>query len=726
MLTSSRSRVSSWIGCFIFSLLTLPIAATSQSGSCPTVNDHPITPADQAYADARYADAETLYAQSIAQQTQDASISESLVRTLLHEGKTAQASAQANRGTAANPHAPAALTAVAEVQLRQGQPWAAMQTLDAVVAADPCYARAHLIRSRVFRINSLYASERAEIQKAYEIDSKDPDIQQAWFGVVSPAHEIESIDSSLKSMKGLDVETQKKAAESIHSMLPLLRESSQTCQVLPAVDPATLPIILPLQPTYADVKHIDGYQLEAQLPQKKARLLVDTAASGLYISRALAEANGFPPDTNLPGTVHADSVRIGPLQFRDCTVGVSDTPFPGNADGYIGTDIFAPWLITLDFHVAKLVIGPLTAQAGVLPGDRPDPSVIADFIPAYHRRQYLLLPVTFNNQSQQLFVLASGMRYSAMTSEAAHSVSKMTINFTNSEQTVSGGKVQFFRDTFQMQFANLPQIHQAHILQLDPSTINQNAGFQIAGMLGLDILSSMILHLDYRDGLVKIEPFQQAGPASYAKSGNPAPVAESAKSACPSIADRDLPLNRTVEAQVTGTVDSGHLKAGKEIWLKAMHGWSVPGCTIDAGATLYARIISASSSKNPTASELSLVVDQADCTGHDKQELPLRLIGLIAPPGETRRMHDQIPAEVRGGARSISDAQAGTDLALDENLNPSGPPQTVHPGIVIRMPNASLEPQGGAGCSARIRSTDRSIQLGTGTELIFAAAPKSE
>ena len=98
------------------------------------------------------------------------------------------------------------------------------------MAADPCYARSHLIRSRVLRINSMYASERAEIQKAYDIDPTDPDIQRAWQGIVSPAHEIEGIDQSLATMKDLDPEIRKKAEASIDSMMPLLTENSQTCK----------------------------------------------------------------------------------------------------------------------------------------------------------------------------------------------------------------------------------------------------------------------------------------------------------------------------------------------------------------------------------------------------------------------------------------------------------------------------------------------------------------
>src|SRR5260370_5469796 len=97
-----------------------------------------------------------------------------------------------------------------------------------------------------------------------------------------------------------------------------------------------------------DGKHLDGYRLDVQLPKTNARLLVDTAASGLFITKALADANGLQQGANdPPGTVRVDSVHIGPLEFRDCLVGVNNAPFAGKADGMIGTDIFASFLITI-------------------------------------------------------------------------------------------------------------------------------------------------------------------------------------------------------------------------------------------------------------------------------------------------------------------------------------------------------------------------------------------
>jgi tetratricopeptide (TPR) repeat protein len=712
----------SWIA----AILLVPAASLcGQSAACPAVANHVATPAGTAYGEGRYGAAEELYEQALAKTPQDVELSAALVHALLHEGKVAQASTQANTSLAANPHAAPTLTALAEVQLRHGEPWLALETLDQAAAADPCFARIHLIRSRALRIDSMYASERKELESAYDIDPTDPDIQYEWSRVDSPANEIEGTDKALANQKDIDAETRKRAETTVHAMMPLLFETSQTCKVVPDAPSATLS----LQATYADAKHIDGYRLEADFPQSKAKLIVDTAASGLFISKALADLNGFkqgPEDP--PGTAHIDSFRVGPLEFRNCLVGVTDGPIAGKSDGFIGTDIFASWLITLDYRNAKLILAPLPPQAGDLPGDRTVPPELADFTPVYHRRQYLLVPLTFGNKSRKLFILATGMRFSAMTSPVAHALSKMTVNFTNTEQTANGGKAQFYREVFDMQMGNLPQIHQGHILELDPTVIDRNAGFEIAGMLGLDVLQPLTLHLDYRDGLVKFETTEESvkplfGKGTMIASKSSAPANQADQPVCVPGDTIDRSINTTIQARVTGGLDSAHLKPGKEVFVKVVYGLAYPGCTLDEDAILYGHVTSATSSKSPNSSELSLVFDHGDCAGHAKKGLSLRLIGMVAPADQSsRHLHEELPTEIGGGVQSISMAEAGLVNGGDEDLNPGGPPHTIHPGVVIRMPQVKLEPEGGPGCSARITSPNRSIQLGAGSELILTMA----
>jgi hypothetical protein len=128
--------------------------------------------------------------------------------------------------------------------------------------------------------------------------------------------------------------------------------------------------------------------------------------------------------------------------------------------------------------------------------------------------------------------------------------------------------------------------------------------------------------------------------------------------------------------------------------------------------------LAATSTKDSSSSELSLVFDHADCTGKGKKEISLQLIGLVGPPDGQQNMHDALPTEVAGGARDIQAAVYGSS-GIDDDLNPGGRPHTVHVGIVVRMPKVKLEAQAGPGCSAKITSTNHSVQLGAGTELIL-------
>jgi hypothetical protein len=214
------------------------------------------------------------------------------------------------------------------------------------------------------------------------------------------------------------------------------------------------------------------------------------------------------------------------------------------------------------------------------------------------------------------------------------------------------------------------------------------------------------------------------GKGSLIASKSSPPANEADQSVCQPGDTIDRPLNQTIEAKVTGGLDSGRLKPGKEIWVKVANGYVYPGCTLEADSILYGRVISATSSKNPNASELSLLFDHGDCTNHAKKPLRLRLIGMVGPPDESRRMHGEIPVEVAGGVQQIGGSRNGTDAVsglngLDESLNPGGPPHTIHPGVVVGMPDVKLEPEGGPGCSAKITSARNSITLGTGAELIL-------
>lgn len=709
-------RSGFWAGAL---LSVLVVSARAQDHACAAVAHQEASPADEAYARGQYAAAESLYAKALSENPNDAARSAAVVRTLLHEDRISDAVEQANRGIANSPTSAAALTALAEVEYRKGQPWLALETLQAAEKTDACYARAHLLRSRILRIDSMYASERKELQTAYDIDPADPDIKRAWLHVDSAARDLEGIEKAMSTMN-LPADQKALAQGTADDLLKRLTENSLTCKS----SPITTAVTLPLSAMYQDPKHVSAYQLDVQLPKKNAKLIVDTAASGVYISRALADENGFEHMPNDPqNTVRVDTLHVGPLEFHDCLAGVSDTPFPNKGDGFIGTDVFAPYLISLDYPAGKLTLSPLpplpSQGESSLPLDRYIAPEMSSYSPIYHRQQFLLVPVMLNNRQRRLFAVDSGMGMTTMTSEVAHLVSSTKMNFTNAEQTVGGGTVNLYRDHFDFQLANLVFDNRARILEFEPSAINENAGFEIAGLIGFDMLRGTTIHMDYRDGLIR---FEMPGANSGGRPGVSVAAAGSnatQRAPCEQYVDQsgDLPTNVTIEAQLIGSIDSKHAKPGQPINLKVVHEWIGPGCRLPQGAWLYGKVLHASAGKG--SSELALMFDQGDCAGQKKKQLSLRTIGVVGPPDDRKALHDAMPTEMSGGGRQISDTAAALGPILDENLNPGGPRDTVHPGIVLGARGTKLTPEAGPECSALLTSTESSVHLGLGSEFIL-------
>jgi tetratricopeptide (TPR) repeat protein len=707
---------------FVAALLLSAGPAFAQGAACSEVPAHPVTPADAAYQQGKYETAESLYLQALLQNPNDPELNASLVHTLLHEGRISDAWSRASKTAADAPHSAGALTALAEVQLRKGLPWLAAETLDSASAGDPCHARTHLIRSRILRIDSMYASERAELQAAYQIDPNDPDIRRAWMHTVNPANDIVRIQDSLATMTSLDPDIREKAQSSANAMMSLLSENSQTCQSAPL----SARVIVPLSPAYENVKQINSYKVEVGFSKGNAKLTIDTAASGLYITRALADTLGLQHADGAPAnTVQADTLRIGALEFRNCLVGVSDTPFSHGVDGFIGTDTFAPYLITLNLPQAKLELEPLPRrpdeQKSALPGDRFLGRDVQGFTPVYHKNQYLLVPVMLNKKDRRLFVLDTGIRLSTMTAEVAHSISNTRLNFTNTVQTVSGSTLHLYRDGFDLQFANLSFDHKDHILEFDPSTVEENAGMELAGLLGFDILQSLVMHLDYRDGLVRFDSRVSAlAPGVVASSHTAAPVVPSSEvnaSACSQYSNQngDHIVSSSIRGGIIGGLDSKHLKPGQSIQVKVLRDWIAPSCALTKGALLYGHVLAATASKSPGASELALVFDHGDCSARPKQELSLRIVGVVETDTYTA-VHNAMPTEVHGGARAISTTAASMGNASDDDM--SGP-KLIHTGAVVGVPHLKLIPEGGPQCSAMLTSEEPSVHLGTGTEFIL-------
>jgi predicted aspartyl protease len=339
--------------------------------SCGVVRHHPPNEADKALLAADYVKAANLYQADLASHPGDAEATIGLVHALLRQQKVQEAEDTVKAALAGAPNSAALITLRGEVELRQGTPWISGQTAVESEKLDPCNPRTHLLLAKLERIGSLYATSRKQIVLAHQLDPADPEIRGEWIGTLPTKEKIAELGAYLSAPTGNDEEETRHWKMYLDSLKKAETEPHKACHLVSSTASAEIPFALLLQ----DLLHPRGFGLDVKLNGRIARLEIDTGASGMLISRLGAERAGLKPFSkaemdgvgdqgNRQGyTAYADSIRIGNLEFQDCAVQVLDS-LPTIGDGLIGMDVFSQFLVTLDYPVRKLLLGPLPPRPG--------------------------------------------------------------------------------------------------------------------------------------------------------------------------------------------------------------------------------------------------------------------------------------------------------------------------------------------------------------------------
>lgn len=359
---------------FLLLAATLVPVRLACGASCSIAQPHPLTPEQIAVISGHLDEAESLYKEKITQQPKNSELIAGLVRTLIAEQKIDDAESTLKPALAASPQSVELLTAQAELQYRQGVPWDEEKTLRAAQQADPCYPRLHLVLANYFRFNSYYASSLSEIKVAHQLDPYDPAIRREWMHTLPLRQRIQELQSYINT-HDTDVESLRRAQRDLALLQDRLDNRTRSCHLASPVTSTEIPFT----PILIDAERIRGWGLDVALNDHKTRLQIDTGASGLYVSRSVAEHAGLKPVTQSEASgigdkgaqsgyiAYADSIKIGGLEFKNCLVEVSDRRSVVGVDGLIGMDVFSSFLVTLDFPWRKLTLGPLPPYPDAAP-----------------------------------------------------------------------------------------------------------------------------------------------------------------------------------------------------------------------------------------------------------------------------------------------------------------------------------------------------------------------
>ena len=313
---------------------------------------------------------------------------------------------------------------------------------------------------------------------------------------------------------------------------------SKACHLVSAVTTTEIPFIKLM----SDATHMEAFGLDVKLNNRAARLQIDTGAGGILVTRSVAQRAGLKASlkSEIGGigdegsqasyTAYADSIRIGNLEFQDCSVEVVNSRnMVGDVDGLIGMDVLSHFLVTLDYPMQKLLLGPLpprpgeTAQALSLMTSEADPDdpnatdepagthgpydryiapEMKDYTAVYRVGHNLIVPTALNNGKRKLFILDTGAMSTIISPQAAREVAKVHSEAQIQSEGLSGSVNKVYvADEVTFTFGRISRATE-RVVSFDTSRISKNVEMEISGFLGADTLYLLTIHIDYRDGLV--------------------------------------------------------------------------------------------------------------------------------------------------------------------------------------------------------------------------------
>jgi predicted aspartyl protease/Flp pilus assembly protein TadD len=519
------------------------LEASGDDLHCHVVPAHEPSAAEKAYLAGIASQAESLYREALGKSPHDIALSAGLVRSLLREQKVEDAASTIATELAAAANSVPLLTASAEVQYRQGKIAQAFATVNQAFRIDPCNARLYLISARIFRLNSMYASERRDIATAHALDPWDMDIRRTWLGTLPLSQRIDEQKKFLATANGMDPAERARVEKGLTNLVNMASNPDQTCHVASTTNSAELPLVPIL--SEGNSRRIQSWGLRVLFNNNETTLGVDTGASGLIINRAIAERAGLKPigrlqlggvgDQGPQGgyVAHVDSIRMGSLEFRDCIVEVTDRKDILSMDGLIGTDVFSNYLVTLDFPMRKFLLSQLpsrptdaggtsatlnteagdqaagssgaVAGSSAQPQDRYISPTMKDYVPFFRSRHFVIVPTRLNGKAERLFMVDTGAFSSSISPETAREVTKVHSGSPGAVRGLSGDVAKVsFSEAVLFQFGGIQQQNN-DLYAFDTSSLSTGAGLEISGFLGSTVLRQLTISIDYRDGLIKFD-----------------------------------------------------------------------------------------------------------------------------------------------------------------------------------------------------------------------------
>jgi predicted aspartyl protease len=376
---------------------------------------------------------------------------------------------------------------------------------------SPDSAAAHEFAGEVSFRRGDFAQADTEFKNAIELNRQ---MASAWWGLARVAECAAMNRTAIEDYKHayeLDPKDPKIAA--IQGAFAKVRERQESMVLTSPYQTAEIPLLRLVTGAMQQRR----YGLEVLVNGNPLKLVLDTGAAGIVISRGVAAQAGLVrlSDATMQGIgdttkvangyrAQADHFKVGGVEYRNAPIQVAGQDLPDSADGLIGSNVFSEFLITLDFAAARMRLEPIPGYKRGEIEDRTDIPQMRDGVRVFRFGHLLLVPVHVNSHTG-LFVLDTGAARTMMSYDLAAESSKVNPDDQLAIRGLSGkvGNVYQTGDVV-LEFGGFVQKNPA-MTAIDTWQVSHRLGTEISGFLGLPVLDLFTLTLDYRDGVVKFE-----------------------------------------------------------------------------------------------------------------------------------------------------------------------------------------------------------------------------
>jgi tetratricopeptide (TPR) repeat protein len=336
-----------------------------------------------------------------------------LTRTLLEIDKTKEAYAAAEEALKNAPHTAAAQTAAGMTAFRRADFPAAETYFRAALQLDSSFCGANAELASLSTTFSKSQTARRLNQLAYVACPDDPAARLGQANFLKGAAHISALENALQF---LDPESEDAHRLRIHLAQDRAIGDRKIRRLTSRYEPARVQIVR----IGVSQRGYRGFGLRVQFNQRQTyTLLLDTGASGIGLAPKNAQKSGLEPmgeeQSEIKGIGNqtpqrssrflASEVRIGNVVFADYPVASFHSAKDSDVDGLIGADVFAKFLITLNFPAMQMELAPYPA----MPGDEPEDAgpLAPGFVRAVRSGTHLCIPTLVNQKGNKSLALCA-------------------------------------------------------------------------------------------------------------------------------------------------------------------------------------------------------------------------------------------------------------------------------------------------------------------------------